>query len=161
MTPAKDYEPDPEFDLLLERIVDVPRELVWAAWTMPQHVVKWFTPAPFTTTHCEIDLRPGGIFRTVIRSPEGEEFTNAGCYLEIVDNARLVWTTVLGPGFRPARQSPTLPFTAIVSLESTERGTKYSALAMHGRADERARHEAEGFHEGWGTALDQLVALMS
>jgi uncharacterized protein YndB with AHSA1/START domain len=78
--------PDPRLDLLLERVVDVPPELVWAAWTVPEHVKKWFTPAPWTTVDCEIDLRPGGIFRFVMRSPEGQEFPNVGCYLEVVKN---------------------------------------------------------------------------
>src|SRR5216683_7570134 len=81
---------DPRLDLLLERVVDVPPELVWAAWTTPEHVKKWFTPAPWTTVDCEIDLRPGGIFRFVMRSPEGQEFPNVGCYLEIVKNQKLV-----------------------------------------------------------------------
>ena len=49
------------------------------AWTTPEHLKKWFTPAPWTTVDCEIDLRPGGIFRTVMRSPEGQEFPNVGC----------------------------------------------------------------------------------
>ena len=55
---------DPNLDLILEREVDVPRESVWAAWTRPELLKKWFTPAPWTTVDCEIDLRPGGIFRT-------------------------------------------------------------------------------------------------
>src|SRR5690242_2821697 len=94
--------PNPSLDLVLERVVDVPRELVWSAWTTPEHIKKWFTPAPWTTIACEIDLRPGGAFRTTMRSPEGEEFPNVGCYLEVVPNERLVWTNALGPGFRPA-----------------------------------------------------------
>jgi uncharacterized protein YndB with AHSA1/START domain len=154
-------QPDPELDLVLERFVDVPRELVWSAWTMPHHVVRWFAPAPFTTTECEIDLRPGGLFRTVVRSPEGDEFATVACYLEIVDHARLVWTTVLGPGFRPARVRPELAFTAVVSLEATEGGTRYTALAMHGDPDSRGQHSAAGFHEGWAAALDQLIAVVS
>jgi len=76
-------EPDPKLDLLLERVVDVPRELVWAAWTEPAHLKKWFTPDPWKTVDCEIDLRPGGLFRTVMRSPEGQDFPNVGCYLEL------------------------------------------------------------------------------
>ena len=60
---------DPTRDLILERHVDVSPELVWKAWTEPEHIVKWFTPAPWKTVDCEIDLRPGGIFRTVMRSP--------------------------------------------------------------------------------------------
>jgi uncharacterized protein YndB with AHSA1/START domain len=61
--------PDPKLDLVLERIVDVPRERVWMAGTTPEHVKKWFTPVPWQTVDCEIDLRPGGIFRRVMRSP--------------------------------------------------------------------------------------------
>ena len=64
--------PDPRFDLVLERTVDVPKELLWAAWTTPEHLKKWFTPAPWSTSECEIDLRPGGIFRAIMQSPEGE-----------------------------------------------------------------------------------------
>ena len=57
----------------------------------------WFAPKPWTVSDCEMDLRPGGIFRFVLRSPEGEEFPNVGCYLEIVPNERLVWTDALLP----------------------------------------------------------------
>ena len=95
---------DPKLDLVLERIVDASPELVWTAWTEPEHLEKWFTPAPWTTVDCEIDLRPGGLFRTVIRSPEGQDHPNVGCYLEIVPNRKLVWTDALEAGFRPSRQ---------------------------------------------------------
>ena len=64
---------DPRLDLIPERVVDVAPELVWAACTVPEHVKKWFTPVPWKTVDCEIDLRPGGIFRTVMRSPEGQD----------------------------------------------------------------------------------------
>src|SRR5262249_36830373 len=93
---------DPRLDLVLERGVDVRREMVWSAWTTPEHVKKWFTPAPWQTTDCEIELRPGGIFRTVMRGPEGQELTNVGCYLEVARPERLVFTNVLAPGWRPA-----------------------------------------------------------
>ncbi|MBO0700741.1 MAG: SRPBCC domain-containing protein, partial [Zavarzinella sp.] len=93
MTRADLFRPDPKLDLVLERVVDVPVELVWLCWTVPEHVKKWFTPAPWTTVACEIDLRPGGMLRTVMRSPEGEEFPHVGCFLEVVKNERLVWTT--------------------------------------------------------------------
>jgi uncharacterized protein YndB with AHSA1/START domain len=150
---------DPELDLLLERDVDVAPELVWSAWTTPEHVEKWFAPKPAETIFCEIDLRPGGVFRTVMRAPDGEEFDNVGTYLEIVANRRLVWTTVLRPGFRPA-PAPDLPFTAAISLTPTDGGgTRYSAVAMHGRPDVCARHAELGFRDGWSTALDQLVAV--
>jgi uncharacterized protein YndB with AHSA1/START domain len=150
-------ELDSRLDLLLERVVDVPPDLVWAAWTVPKHVKKWFTPAPWTTVDCEIDLRPGGVFRTLMRSPEGQEFPNVGCYLEIIENVRLVWTDALTPGYRPSKKPF---FTAVISLEPHGKGTRYTALAMHGDDESRKKHEEMGFHQGWGKALDQLVAHM-
>jgi uncharacterized protein YndB with AHSA1/START domain len=150
---------DPTLDLRLERVVDVRPELVWAAWTVPEHVKKWFTPAPWQTTHCEIDLRPGGIFRTVMRSPEGQEIDNIGCFLEIVPYRRLVWTAAMRPGFRPSKPSFDVPaFSAAILLEPSGTGTRYTALAMHGDPDGRAAHDRMGFSQGWGKALDQLVA---
>jgi uncharacterized protein YndB with AHSA1/START domain len=153
---------DPRFDLVLERIIDAPKELVWNAWTQPEHVKKWFTPAPWSTPDCEIDLRPGGIFRTVNRSPEGEEFTNVGCYLEVVKGERLVWTMALAPGFRPSKGREDVPvFTAVISFEAHGKGTKYTAVAMHLDEAGSKKHAELGFYEGWGTVTDQLVALVT
>jgi uncharacterized protein YndB with AHSA1/START domain len=151
---------DAKLDLVLERVVDVPPELVWKAWTQPEHIVKWFTPAPWKTADCEVDLRVGGLFRFVMLSPEGERFPNAACYLEIVPNRKLVWTDALEAGFRPASGEPGAGFrmTAALLLEPVSGGTKYTAIAMHSDPDARKKHEAMGFHEGWGKALDQLVA---
>lgn len=147
---------DPALDLVLEREVDVPPHLVWAAWTTPEHVKKWFAPKPFETARCEIDLRPGGIFHVVMSTPEGEEMDGgAGCILEVVENERLVWTGALGPGFRP--QPGDMPFTAIITMEASGAGTKYRAVALHGTPDEKEAHDKMGFVEGWGLCLDQLV----
>ena len=99
---------------------------------------------------------------TVMRSPEGEEFPNLGCYLDVVTNERLVWTNALAPGYRPAAQpSSCVPFffTAVISLEAHARGTKYTGLVMHSDEQHTQQHAAMGFHDGWGTTLDQLVAL--
>jgi uncharacterized protein YndB with AHSA1/START domain len=148
-------KPDPRLDLVLERVVDVSPALVWEAWTKPEHIRHWFTPKPWTVTDCEIDLRPGGIFRTTMRGPEGQEFPNIGCYLEVVPQTRLVFTDALLPGYRPA---PNPFFTAIVELKAEGIGTRYTAIAMHRDEDGRKKHEEMGFHAGWGTALDQLVA---
>ena len=124
MTQLSIIKPDPKLDLVLERVVDVPRELVWTAWTTPEHMRHWFCPRPWTTTECEIDLRPGGIFRTTMRSPEGQEFPNLGCYLEVVPNERLVFTDALLPGYRPAKKPF---FTAMLTLEPSGKGTRYVA----------------------------------
>jgi len=145
---------DPELDLVLERVVDVPPEKVWLAWTRPEHLKRWFTPAPRTTVEVEIDLRPGGVFRSVMRSPESEEFPNVGRCLEVVENRRLTFTDALGPGFRPT-ENPF--FRAIVTMEPEGAGTRYVARAIHGTASDRKKHEEMGYHEGWGKALDQLV----
>ncbi len=157
------HQPDPRLDLFLERVVDVPPELVWTAWTQPEQIKKWFTPAPWTTVDCEIDLRPGGIFRTVMQSPEGQQFPNEGCFLEIVENRKLVWTGALQPGYRPiskarAAETPFL-FSAVISMEPEGTGTRYGALAIHSDEEDAKKHEAMGFHSGWGAALDQLVAM--
>jgi len=165
MTSPIVHRPDARLDLVFERTVDVSPELVWRAWTTPAILTKWFTPAPWTTVDCEIDLRPGGIFRTTMRSPDGQEFPNAGCYLEIVPNRKLVWTNALAPGYRPAQRAVAcpgveFPFTAVISLEPSGSGTKYTALVIHGDEDSRKQHEAMGFHDGWGKAFDQLLALV-
>lgn len=160
MTDVMTHEVDPKLDLLLERVVDVSPELVWKAWTMPEHIVHWFTPVPWKTIHCEIDLRPGGKFVTVMQSPEGQEFPGAGCFLEVVNQRKLVWTSALGPGYRPnigAEKNP-MPFTAVITLTPEGTGTRYSALVIHGEEATCQQHAAMGFHDGWGKALEQLVA---
>ena len=145
---------DPDLDLVLERTIPVPPHAVWDAWTTPAQLMQWFTPRPWTTTACDIDLRPGGTFRTVMRSPDGEEFDNTGCYLEIDTGRRLVFTDALGPGYRPQPQ----PFmTAEILIEPADGGTRYRAIARHVDPEGRAKHEEMGFLDGWGTALDQLV----
>ena len=147
--------PDPTLDLVLERELDVPVDQVWKAWTTPEHLKHWFVPEPWTVPLCEIDLRPGGLFRTVMRSPEGEEHDSPGCFLEVVENRRLVFTDALLPGFRPA---PKAFFTGALLLEPKGAGTLYTALAIHGNTETRDSHEKMGFHEGWSIVADQLVA---
>lgn len=154
---------DPKLDLTFERIVDVPPVLVWKAWTMPEHLKHWFTPVPWKTIGCEIDLRPGGRFFTVMQSPEGQIFPNAGCYLEVVENEKLTWTNALLPGFRPAplpkvEESVSFVFTATIKLAAHGKGTRYIATVRHADVAGCDKHRALGFEQGWGKALEQLVA---
>jgi uncharacterized protein YndB with AHSA1/START domain len=152
---------DPARDLMLTRVVDVPRALVWRAWTDPEQLKQWFCPRPWQTTHCEIDLRPGGRFRTVMEGPGGERSDSTGCYLEVVEGRRLVFTSVLGPGYRPLEQAEGgLAFTAVITLEDDGQGTRYTAVAMHPTPAGREAHDRMGFQQGWGAALDQLVAMI-
>ncbi len=148
------FKIDPALDLVLERDIDVPVELVWKAWTTPSSLREWFVPKPWTIASCEIDLRPGGTFATTMRSPEGDEFPNLGCYLEVTPNERLVFTDTLLPGYRP---SPKPYFTAVLELTPTGTGTHYRAIAIHGDEANRKSHEEMGFHDGWGTVVTQMV----
>jgi uncharacterized protein YndB with AHSA1/START domain len=144
-------------DLVFERIVDLPAQACFRAWTDPALLTRWFTPPPWRTTAAEVDLRPGGIFRCVMQGPGGEHHDHLGCWLEVAAPHRLVWTDSLQPGFRPAAK----PFvTCVLTFDEAAGGTRYRAVVMHATAEDRDRHAAMGFAEGWGKALDQLVALM-
>jgi uncharacterized protein YndB with AHSA1/START domain len=70
----------------------------------------------------------------------------------------LVWTSALTEGFRPSGGD--FPFTAILTFEPKDGGTRYHVIGRHGSVEVRKKHEGMGFHEGWGKALDQLVAYM-
>lgn len=159
------YTPHPDLDLVLERTIAVTPARVWAAWTEPELMVQWFTPAPWKTVAADVDLRPGGRTVVTMESPEGEQYPNAGCYLVVEPERVLVWTSVMTEGFRPV--APTngaedMPFTGRIEISpSADGGTRYRAIAMHADREGCQRHAEMGFHDGWGAALDQLVALMS
>lgn len=146
-------------DLVLEREVPISPEQLWKGWTDATILTRWFTPAPWITEGAAIDPVPGGIFRTVMSGPNGERNEGSGCVLEAVENRRFVWTSALGPGFRPVVANEGFLFTAILEFEPTSVGTMYRATARHATAEDAASHADMGFEAGWGAALDQLVAL--
>jgi uncharacterized protein YndB with AHSA1/START domain len=164
---------DGHLDLTLRRTIDAPRALIWKVWTDPEQVKEWWAPAPWTTTECDLELRPGGIFRTVMRSPEGQEYPHVGCFLELVENEKMVFTTALEPGYRPAgdarkseAKDPALDcgdvqFTAILTLEERAGRTNYLVRVLHKDEADRRKHEEMGFHQGWNQCLDQLVGVVS
>ena len=149
-------------DLILERTLDAPVDLVWAAYTDPEHLKQWFAPKPYQITECELDLRPGGIFRIRMVGPDGFDtgHGSAGCVLEVVQGKKLTWTSALGPGYRPAEMGEgceSFPMTAIVTFEDAGNGkTAYRAVALHKDAKDKEMHEKMGFHDGWGTVAGQL-----
>jgi uncharacterized protein YndB with AHSA1/START domain len=149
-----------ELDLVLERVVNVSPELVFKAWTTPKHLMPWFCPKPYRTVKCEIDLKPGGKFFTQMVDPDGNKLPTApGCYLEIVPNRKLVWTSALGPGYRPhdPASAPSF-FTAVLTFEPHGNGgCRYTATAIHAKKEHAAAHEKMGFTQGWGKVLEQLV----
>lgn len=162
MIRANILPPDPKLDLTFTRVVDEAPELVWRAWTVPEHFMRWFCPRPWYVSECDIDLRPGGLFGMVMRGPNGERFNIVDTYLDVVPNERLVWTSTMGPGFRPnpaKTEDPAddFPFTAVITLEPSGKGTKYTATMIHGDESSARKHESLGFYDAWGKMVDQLV----
>ena len=149
-------------DLVLERMLDAPIDLVWKAYTDPEHLKQWFSPKPYEISECELDLRPGGIFRIRMVGPDGFDtgHGNAGCVLEVVEGQKLSWTSALGPGYRPAEMGEgceSFPMTAIVTFADAGNGkTAYKAVALHKNAADMETHEKMGFQDGWGTTAKQL-----
>jgi uncharacterized protein YndB with AHSA1/START domain len=150
-------------DLVLERTLDAPIDLVWEAYTNPEHIKQWFAPRPYQITECELDLKPGGIFRIRMVGPDNFDTGHGvpGCVLEVVDKKKLSWTSALGPGYRPNEMGEgceSFPFTAIVTFTDAGGGkTAYKAVALHKDEADRDRHEKMGFQDGWGTVADQLA----
>src|SRR5436853_2891112 len=82
----------PARELTLTRVLDAPRELVFRMWTDPQHVAKWWGPTGFTNPVCEMDVRPGGALRIVMRAPDGADYPMIGTYGEVTPPERLAFT---------------------------------------------------------------------
>jgi uncharacterized protein YndB with AHSA1/START domain len=144
-------------ELVITRIIDAPRERVFQAWTT--QLPEWWGPHGMTTPICEMDLRPGGIFRTVMRAADGTEYPTKGVFLEVVKPERIVFTDAFGPGWQP---DPEAFFTAITTFEELPGGkTKYTARALHWTAAHREKHEKLGFYQGWGESIDCLEALVT
>ena len=143
-------------ELRLSRLIDAPRATLYRCWTEPELIKQWFTPRPWTTPVVETDVRAGGSSRMIFRGPEGQEFPNNGVYLEVIPNAKLVFTDAYSEAWIPSAK----PFMTATITFTDEGGKKrYDAVARHWTAEDKASHEKMGFHEGWGKATDQLEAL--
>ena len=158
---TSDIQINPKLDLVFERTTTIPVEKIWKGWTHPETLMKWFCPRPWKVTDCRIDLRAGGEFFNLMEGPNGEKANNHGCYLEVVENKKLVWTGMMTKKFRPAPASPMgFHFVATILFIKSDKGTSYKAIVAHVDEEGRKKHEAMGFQEGWGKAFDQLVELM-
>lgn len=148
---------DPARDLVLERTLAASRVALWRCWTEPSLITRWFTPPPFETIRAEIDLRPGGSSLIVMRGPDGTEMPNPGVYLEVRPYERLVATDAFVRAWVPAEK----PFMTLelTFTDAGENRTVYRAVARHWTTEDRASHQAMGFHEGWGVTTSQLEAL--
>ncbi|MBN3788427.1 SRPBCC family protein [Burkholderia sp. Ac-20353] len=156
---ASHTEPAETRDLVINRELRAPRAALWRAWTDPELLQQWWCPKPWTTEVRAFDLRPGGAFHTFMRGPDGGTSDNPGCFLEIVHESRLVFTSMLTADWRP--HTPWLGFTAVITMRDDGALCHYEARVMHPDAATRDRHEHLGFFEGWNICIDQLDALAS
>jgi uncharacterized protein YndB with AHSA1/START domain len=140
--------------LEISRFLAVPRERVWRAWAEPKHLAQWWCPKPWVTEVRAFDFRPGGDFYTFMSGPDGGTSDNPGCFLEIVPQTKIVFTSMLTGGWQPT--SPWIGITAIFSMTDEGDGTRYVAWCLHRNADEAKKHEDMGFYEGWGICISQL-----
>jgi uncharacterized protein YndB with AHSA1/START domain len=155
---SKPFAVNPKLDLVFERFVDAPTRLVWEALTKPEHLKEWYMPKEWgRVVRAEMDLQPGGIFSIDIATADGKEFPNLGCFLDVVPMARLVWTSMLFPGYRPAVFDD-VPITAIMTMKSEGTGTRYVFTALHRDEADFAKNKESGWQQGTEIALDQFVA---
>ena len=148
---------NPKLDFAIERFIDAPTRLVWEALTKPEHLKEWYMPKAWgRVSRAELDLRPGGIIRIDIAVGDGREVPNVGCVLEVVPMERLVWTSMLFPGYRPAVFDD-IPITAIMTMEAAGSGTRYVFTALHRDEGDFKTNKESGFYQGSEIAVDQLV----
>jgi uncharacterized protein YndB with AHSA1/START domain len=140
-------------ELITTRVFDVPREVVFRAWTDPERLKRWWGPKGFTNPVCEVDARPGGAIRIHMRAPDGVVYPMTGVFREIVEPEKLVFvSSALDGDGEPL-------FEILNTVTFAEEGGK-TRLTLHARVskvkDEAARHLA-GMEEGWALSLDRLA----
>src|SRR5688572_2241673 len=97
-------------EIVIERVIDAPRELVFEAWTDPTHMTHWWGPRRFTTTTHRMDVRPGGAWRFVMHGPDGRDYQNRIVYREVVTPERLVYDHGGGDDVEPVSFHTTVTF---------------------------------------------------
>lgn len=140
-------------ELILTRVLDAPRPLVFRVWTEPQHLVRWWGPNDFTLPHCEQDFRPGGGYRFCMRSPQGEDYWVSGVYREIVEPERIVFTWK-----RPV-QDGRFHGESVVTVTLVDLGSKTELTLRHAgfeRVPDRDEHRG-----GWTECLERLASFVA
>lgn len=140
-------------ELVLTRVFDAPRRLVFKAWTESDHLVHWWGPQGFTTPSCKMDVRPGGAFRVHMRSPEGADYRVRGVYREIVAPERLVFTWAWEDG------EGKLGHETLVTLNFAEQGAK-TKLTLHQAVFESVAAR-DAHHGGWTGCFDHLAEFLA
>ncbi|MGG5810849.1 DUF1579 family protein [Falsiroseomonas sp. CW058] len=134
------------------RRIPAPPAAVFAAWTDPARLRQWFGPAGMTVTEAEVDLRPGGMHRTVMRDADGKTWPNRLTIDEVAPPYRLVLRVT------EDACGPLIGATGTVTFAEEDGGTRLDVLWQHPTEEMRAAHEAMGFVRGWGETLDRLTA---
>ena len=140
-------------EVVLTRVFEAPRRLVFEAWTRPEHLVHWYGPRGYTLPVCEIDLRPGGAWRYVLRGPDGEEMGMKGVYREIVPPERLVSTEsydIPGMGWTPES-------LVTMTLEERDGETTMTSRILYQSVEHRDGHVNSGMEAGAAETLDRLA----
>jgi uncharacterized protein YndB with AHSA1/START domain len=119
-------------EIVLTRVFDAPRELVWDAWTDPRHIVKWWGPRGFTTTIHQMDVRPGGIWKQTMHGPDGTDYPGQSVFIEVVKPERIVYSMTGGKKGERAVQ-----FQATWTFETQGRKTKLTLRMLFASAQER------------------------
>ncbi|KKS96429.1 MAG: hypothetical protein UV73_C0010G0014 [Candidatus Gottesmanbacteria bacterium GW2011_GWA2_43_14] len=160
--------------IVITKIIDAPREMVWKAWTDPETAKKWWGPKDFTAPSIKIDLREGGKYIFAMRGPKGSEWDkdmySAGVYKEIVPHEKLVVTDYFSDEFGnkqdPANfgQDPDFPEESTVTVLFQELGkdnTKLSITYQKPQSEEQFRAmEKSGMIDGWNSSLDKLAGAL-
>lgn len=144
-------------DIILTRMFNAPRELVWQAWTDPKHIAQWWGPRGFTTTVRQLDLKPGGKSDFVMKGPDGAEYPVGGVFREVVPFERIVATDEFLEGFDGGGMDlPKGVVTTIEFVADSPTRTTLTVSISHPTLDEKAKHEAMGVVGGWYSMLDCL-----
>jgi uncharacterized protein YndB with AHSA1/START domain len=138
-------------DFVMTRVFDAPRSLVFEAWTKPEHLVHWWGRKAFSMPFCEIDFRPGGVFRLCMRSPAGLDYWVRGVYREIIELERIVFTYALEKEERDHE--------ALLTVTFSEHEGKTTLTLEQALFD--LRKAREGAQGGWIEGLDRLAAYMA
>jgi uncharacterized protein YndB with AHSA1/START domain len=144
-------------EIVITRVFDAPRELVWKAWNEPEHVEQWWGPEGFTTRVEGVDFKPGGTWRYVMIGPDGTEYPVKGVFREIVPLEKIVTTDEFDEGFDKVMNID-LPTGIVVTAIFEDEGekTKLTLRIMHDTAESRKKHEDMGVVMGWNSSFDCL-----
>lgn len=148
-----------ERELVIARVFDAPRELVWKAWTESEHIAAWWGPEGFSTRVEENDFRAGGKTRYVMVGPDGTEYPVGGVIKEIVPQERIVTTDEFEEGYEYKDIAEAdLPQGVIMTVlfEDLGQQTKLTLHIAHPTPEERRKHEEMGVVGGWQSSFDCL-----